>query len=111
MAGGFKPRPSGSCGTSSSPPPLVRCVRERHATFTEWCLLIKEFVTRLTKDEKHKSNATDLDRFLERRSHGAVKTVTPNVLHGPFTVPAAPLFKSPTPPLFVGKAVCHLRER
>lgn len=73
-------------------------------------VLVQEFVTRCTADAKHEANASDLDRFVARLSHGAVTRVEPGSLYGPFAVPGAPLF-SAAPSLFIGKAVCNLRVR
>ncbi|GAB1723009.1 MAG: hypothetical protein NTNFB01_19050 [Nitrospira sp.] len=73
-------------------------------------LLIHEFVTDKTLDEKHEQNARDLTHFVARLSHGAVKSVQAEYLYGPFTVPGAPLFSKKVD-LFVGKATRNLRRR
>ena len=73
-------------------------------------LLIHEFVTDKTSDEKHDVNARDLNSFVARLSHGAVTSVQPEYLYGPFTVPGAPLLSTKVN-LFVGKATRNLRRR
>ncbi len=73
-------------------------------------LLIHEFVTVKTSDEKHDENARDLNHFVARLSHGAVTSVQPEHLYGPFTVPGAPLLSTKVD-LFVGKATRNLRRR
>ena len=73
-------------------------------------LLIHEFVTDKTSDEKHEENARDLNHFVARLSHGAVTSVQPECLYGPFTVPGAPLLSKKVD-LFVGKATRNLRRR
>lgn len=71
-------------------------------------LLVQEFRTRKTADERHAANARDLDAFVRRVSHGAVPRCEPGVIHGPFTTPGAPLFDA-VPPFFVGKVSRDLR--
>jgi hypothetical protein len=73
-------------------------------------LLIHEFVTDKTSDEKHDQNARDLNHFVARLSHGAVTSVQPEYLYGPFTVPGVPLLSTKVN-LFVGKATRNLRRR
>lgn len=70
--------------------------------------LIHEFTTNRTLTEKHQANAVDLDNFVKRLSHGAATFIATGKLHGPFTVPGAPLFSNPVK-LFLGKAVRDLR--
>lgn len=72
-------------------------------------LLIHEFVTDKTSDEKHYANARDLNSFVARLSHGAVTSVQSEYLYGPFTVPGAPLLSTKVN-LFVGKATRVLRR-
>lgn len=72
-------------------------------------LLIHEFVTDKTSDEKHDVNARDLNSFVARLSHGAVTSVQPGYLYGPFTVPGAPLLSTKVN-LFIGKAIRVLRK-
>lgn len=71
-------------------------------------LLIHEFVTNRTSDEKHHANRNDVNRFLQRLSHGAVVAACNEQLYGPITVPGTPLFSRKVK-LFVGKAVRFLR--
>ena len=77
---------------------------------TRVVLLVQEFWTRLTTDSKHAANALDLNRFVNRLSHGTVSVAEPGVLYGPFAVPGGPLFAAP-PSLFIGKAHSNLRHR
>ena len=67
-------------------------------------LLVHEFHTDLTAADKIRSNADDLNRFVQRLSRGAVAEVEEGRLLGPFQVPGRPLF-SPAPDLYMGKAV------
>lgn len=71
-------------------------------------LLIHEFVTRKTDDEKHRANAADLHRFLHRLSHGSVHTLGTQ-LAGPFSVPGSPLLHKPIC-FYVGKVTENLRQ-
>ena len=52
-------------------------------------LLVHEFITRRTDDEKHRVNAADLNRFLHRLSHGSVSALG-SELAGPFVVAGRP---------------------
>ncbi|MCA2991695.1 hypothetical protein [Gemmatimonas sp.] len=67
-------------------------------------VIIHEFHSTQTSRTKLQANARDLDVFVNRLSRGAVTAVEPGVLHGPFTVPGAPLFAKPAS-LYVGKAI------
>jgi hypothetical protein len=71
-------------------------------------LIVHEFITDATSDRRHKSNARDFDRFVSRLSAGAVSTIEPGKLAGPFTVLGAPLFDVP-PSLYLGKAMRSIR--
>lgn len=71
-------------------------------------LIVHEFITDATSDRRHKSNARDLGRFVSRLSAGAVSTIEPGKLAGPFTVLGAPLFDAP-PSLYLGKAIRWIR--
>lgn len=73
-------------------------------------LLIHEFVTNKTADEKHDANAKDLDHFIHRLSRGGVTAVQSGHLYGPFTVPGFPLVSADIK-LFVGKATRRLRTK
>lgn len=72
-------------------------------------MLVQEFVTDRTSDEKHRANGRDLDRFVSRLSGEAVRAVEAGQICGPFEVPGGALLNDP-PPLFVGKAVRDLRS-
>lgn len=71
-------------------------------------LLVHEFRTRKTTDEKHVANARDLNAFVHRLSHGAVQRIDAGTIHGPFEIPGDVLFDT-VPPLFIGKVTCELR--
>ena len=58
-------------------------------------LLIHEFVTPLTADDKHARNHRDLDAWLRRVSGGRYETAAPGVLLGPISVPGRPLMFGP----------------
>lgn len=81
---------------------------ERHGA-SRAVVIIHEFRSEQTSQEKLNENATDLDAFAKRLSRGAVTSVTPGVLHGPLTVPGAPLFAAPAS-LYIGKAIRVLGE-
>lgn len=72
-------------------------------------LLIHEFYTELTSDDKHGLNATDLDNFVSRLTRGGVKSVQAGHLYGPISLPGKPLFSDKTQ-FFIGKANQNLRE-
>ena len=72
-------------------------------------LLVHEFITDLTSDEKHQANAVDLDRFARRIFRGGPPGVLAGHLYGPASVPGQPLLASPAQ-LFVGKAIRNLRH-
>lgn len=82
------------------------CEAER-AGYDRVLVLVHEFVTEQTLDEKHRRNAADLNQFLRRISHSAVATSGPGIF-GPFTVPGLPLLERPGL-LFVGKVTRDLR--
>lgn len=71
-------------------------------------LLVHEFITRKTNDEKHRANAADLNRFLHKLSNGAVRESGAQLV-GPFLVPGPPLLQKP-PRLYLGKVVENLRS-
>ncbi len=85
------------------------CKAEKREGLERAVLLIHEFVTDKTADEKHDENARDLNHFVARLSHGAVTSVQSEYLYGPFTVPGPPLL-SANVKLFVGKATRVLRR-
>ena len=70
-------------------------------------VMVHEFVTSLTRDEKRASNARDLDRFVARLARGR-RPVEPGALLGPFTVPGKPIVGT-TIALYFGKAVAGER--
>lgn len=71
-------------------------------------VLIHEFLTRKTDDQKHDSNAADLDRFVADLSGGHVNRVVPGQLFGPFFVPGYPL-TSTRIALYLAKVVRNIR--
>ena len=72
-------------------------------------MLIHEFVTIETRDEKHAGNADDLDTFVRRLSHGSVTSVGSGIIRGPFSVPGAPLLTASVS-LYIAKVSRQLRE-
>jgi hypothetical protein len=72
-------------------------------------MLVQEFVTAETNDRKHAQNATDLNAFIKRISHGSVEGLQAGEIVGPFEVPGMPLL-SESPPLFIGKVSRNLRD-
>lgn len=50
-------------------------------------LIVHEFITDKTKDERRAQNAADLDRFVQRLAGEATATVGYDLLMGPFSVP------------------------
>jgi hypothetical protein len=83
------------------------CEAQRRG-YSRALMLVQEFVTVKTSDDKHSCNGADLDTFVKRLSHGSVSAVRPGGIYGPFTVPGAPLL-SPGVALFVGKVSRNLR--
>jgi hypothetical protein len=71
-------------------------------------LIVHEFITAKTQDERHAINRADYSAFLHRLSGEKALADNPVGLLGPFKVPGKPLFES-TPELFVGKVVTRLR--
>jgi hypothetical protein len=70
---------------------------------------VHEFVTDLTRDDKHAQNATDLTLFIERLSDGVIRDLSAGALVGPVLVPGAE--RIPHMPLYIGKAVRTTRLR
>jgi hypothetical protein len=72
-------------------------------------LIVHEFVTDKTADEKHEQNEADYRGFLHRLG-GTVpsRDKVPRLL-GPFSVPGAPLFGSGAK-MLIGKATTNLRD-
>ena len=83
------------------------CKAER-CGYTRTLMLIHEFVTDKTSDDKHIRNAADLDSFVKRLSHGSVTAVHRGRIEGPFVVPGPPLL-SANVALFLGKVYRGLR--
>jgi len=71
-------------------------------------MLIHEFVTPLTTDEKRAKNQEDYVKFLHRLSGECPTTSDIHKLLGPFSIPALPLFERSVP-LLVGKATSDCR--
>ena len=71
-------------------------------------VVVHEFRTELTAEEKPARNQRDLDRFLRRISRGEVAASAAGRLNGPFRVPGTPLFGN-VAALYVGKAVREMR--
>ena len=72
-------------------------------------VLIQEFVTPKTEDKKHYRNASDLNLFIRRLSHGTVDSLSTGDIVGPFYVPGSTLAVGNTP-LFIGKVSRNLRN-
>ena len=84
------------------------CEAERQG-FTRAVLLVHEFVTPGTADDKHALNGRDLANFLGRLEHAVENAPSTPFLRGPYTVPGAPLLSSPVA-LYVGKVSRNLRD-
>jgi hypothetical protein len=72
-------------------------------------LLIHEFHTNHTTDERHATNAVDLNRFVARLTRGGVTSVARGRLYKTVRVPGPPLFGISPPSLYIGKAIRSLR--
>jgi hypothetical protein len=72
-------------------------------------LIVHEFVTTRTIDERHAANAADYDAFLERLSGKTGSQLDQPELAGPFMIPGEPLFEN-IPQLFVGKIATDRRQ-
>jgi hypothetical protein len=72
-------------------------------------MLVHEFATKKTRNEKLERNSKDMDRFLARLSHGKVTTLKSGEIVGPFGVPGAPLISAKVK-LYIGKVTCDLRR-
>ena len=71
-------------------------------------LLIHEFVTGRTSDDRHAANAADLDAFIRHISRGRVPELKAGSLCGPIALPDDP---DAAVRFYVGKAVRNLRSR
>jgi hypothetical protein len=72
-------------------------------------LLVHEFRTDRTRDERHALNNADLGRFLARLTKGEVSAAATGILYGPIRVPGRPLLDA-VPDLYIGKAVRDVRR-
>jgi hypothetical protein len=84
------------------------CEAERRQ-YSRAVVLIHEFVSNKTSDERHAANSAALDAFVSRLTHGVVSHVGDGGIQGPFAVPNAMLFAG-TVGLFVGKVSRNLRS-
>jgi hypothetical protein len=80
----------------------------REIKATRAVFAIHEFVTAQTSDDKHAQNASDLNRFLERLTDGAISNLPQGTLVGPVRV--AGNARIPSVPLYIGKAVRNTRR-
>lgn len=71
-------------------------------------LIVHEFVTDDTRDERHERNASDLSKFAQRISGGTVREISIGRLAGPIRVPGGLRFTRPAA-LYLGKAQRVLR--
>jgi hypothetical protein len=83
------------------------CEAERHG-YSRALVLVHEFITEKTTDDKLRRNTEDLDTFVNRLSHGVVSTVQSSRIYGPFIVPGIPLLFGKVD-LFIGKVSRNLR--
>lgn len=81
---------------------------ERHQ-FDRALMLVQEFVTKQTRDEKHRANARDLNSMVARLSHLEVESLESGEIAGPFIVPGRPLVER-VPKLYIGKVSMDLRS-
>ena len=72
-------------------------------------VIIHEFVTACTSDQKHHDNAKDLNAFVHKLSDGMVAAVAKGTMQGPFELPGQQLIDSPIQ-FYIGKAVRNLRS-
>ncbi len=72
-------------------------------------VIIHEFVTDRTSDQKHRDNAKDLNAFVHKLSDGMVATVAEGTVRGPLELPGHPLIDSSIQ-FYIGKAVRNLRS-
>lgn len=80
--------------------------REQHAAIA--VLVVHEFVTDKTSDERHFENAKDFAAFLHRLGGQPLLADELIGIHGPFSIPGAPLFDGPRE-LLIGKVVTNRR--
>ena len=72
-------------------------------------VIIQEFVTARTSDQKHHDNAKDLNAFVHKLSDGVVATVAEGTVRGPLELPGHALIDSPIQ-FYIGKVVRNLRS-
>lgn len=72
---------------------------------TRAIMLVHEFVTDQTRDQKHASNAADLDLFVNRITAGRIRHIENGDLCGPISIPGTQLNAAGVD-LFIGK-VCR----
>jgi hypothetical protein len=84
------------------------CEAERLG-FSRAVMLVHEFITDRTVDEKHWKNAADLNNFVKRLSHGEVGELCSGEMCGPFVVPGKPLVSRPIS-LYLGKVTRNIRS-
>jgi hypothetical protein len=77
--------------------------------YTRALLLIHEFVTNATSDEKHTRNALDLDTFVTRISHGLITSVPSGTISGPFAL-TSPTLSERAVAFYIGKVSRHTRD-
>lgn len=80
----------------------------RRRSVSRVVLLIHEFVTGRTSDDRHAANAADLDAFIRHISRGRVPELKAGSLCGPIALPDDP---DAAVRFYVGKAVRNLRSR
>lgn len=73
-------------------------------------LLVHEFVTDCTVDDRHAMNAADLNYFTARLTSGAVNLIPPGLLVGPFRLPGTPLF-DPRLCIYLAKVTRTIRQK
>jgi hypothetical protein len=73
-------------------------------------LLIHEFVTNATTDDKHARNASDLDAFVNRVSHGRLTSMRSGVILGPLELSSPTPFNTSSAALYIGKVSRYLRD-
>lgn len=84
---------------------LCEAARQGHSRAL---MLVQEFVTDKTSDDKHRRNSDDLDAFLTCLSQGSVAKIRSGEICGPLIVPGTPLLPFPVP-LYIGKVSRVLR--
>lgn len=81
--------------------------RDRAATVA--VLVIHEFVTDRTRDDRHRDNANDLDSFVSAISGGSFSRLPAGTAVGPIRVPGTPLIDAPVA-LYLVKAERRTRS-